>query len=602
MQNPLAPRSQAELPVRRRQLLAGLAGAGAAASAGCTKRAHSMLNRSNPTQVSLTVKTVPADVDPVATQLARYLVKQLQKAGIDATVELMRRENLLLDVLFKQSFDCYIWRLPSMADPDALRSLLHSRFAVEAGWQNPFGYSAPTVDKLLDRQRRVTGSRRHDALFELQEQITQTLPFVTIAFPNQARAVRNDTVVHGWKERLHSPVGYCIVDAAETGAPDQTGTLRATIDDPRPTENLNPLATEYRDDWTITGLLYDSLVRRIGGETYPWLAQQVHWQQTETGDREVAVVHLREDCEWHDGEPVTAEDVAFTYRILQDTSLGRMESPLPAPAFRGRTSIVESVTPVDDEELRMSFAGSSRTVALRALTVPILPKHDWEGTGVQANVPGFQNGPVTRALVRENTTPVGSGPLRFDSRSVRNSLTLERNDDLFLHRADPAGLPTDVDGFDFEKLRFQVVPSKEVALELVLDADADVSATSLSPNAVKAVGEEPDVSLHVRESVSPYHLGFNVRTNPLSNVRFRQAVARLLDRSFVVDDLMGNFAQPSVSPLPWANLVPNSLEWSGEDPNFPFAGADGELNVEAAKQSFVDAGYRYSNGGKLLSR
>ncbi|WP_435359233.1 ABC transporter substrate-binding protein [Haloarchaeobius sp. DFWS5] len=599
MQNPFTSPPSVDSAVSRRRVLAGLATAGAASSAGCAKQAHSMLNRSDPSQVSLTVKTVPADDDPVATRMARYLATRLQHVGIDASVELMRRENLLIDVLFKQSFDCYVWRFPPITDPDALWSLLHSKFVVEPGWQNPFGYSTLGVDDLLDRQRRLTGSRRGSVLATLQQRLARSLPFVPIAFPNQVRAVRNERVHYESDGLLHSPVGYCTLDAGDAAGGD---TLTATLDDGRPTENLNPIATEYRGDWVVPSLLYDSLAREVGGQFRPWLADSIDWQQNSAAGTPTAIVTLRDECAWHDGEPVTAEDVAFTYEFLQDTSLGRMESPLPAPAFRGRVSLVESASAIGDSQVRLSFGECSPRVAWRALTVPVLPKHDWERASEQANVPGVQNGPVTRALVRENMNPVGSGPLRYESHATRNSLTLSRNDDHFLHREDRTGLPDRVDGFDFEKLHFRVVPSTAVARRLVLRGEADVSATSLSAEAVEPVGGAADVRLRVTNSPSPYHVGFDVRSAPFSNIRFRQAVAALLDRSYIVDEFMGGFAQPTVSPLPMDQLVPKSLQWSGTDPNFPFPGEDGELNVERAKQAFVDAGYRYSNNGALLSR
>ncbi|MCT9097570.1 ABC transporter substrate-binding protein [Haloarchaeobius sp. HME9146] len=596
----------------RRTLLGGLASAGMAATAGCAKKAHSMLNRSNPEQVSLSIKTVPADDDPVATRIARSLATRLKQVGIDATVELLRRENLLIDVLFKQSFDLYVWQLPPLTDPDALRSLVHSRFVVEPGWQNPFGYANLGVDDLLERQRRLPGSRRQDVLSTLQERLAQTLPFVTIAFPSQVRAVRNETVSFQGGPEIHSPVGYCTLDAV--GGTGTTGnetatttaaeprTLTATLSDPRQTENLNPLATEYRDGWTIPGLLYDPLARAVDGEIRPWLARNLDWGQDDGRDGPVATVTLREDATWHDGTPITADDVAFTYRFLSDTSLGRMESPLPAPAFRGQSTLVESAMPLDDQRIRLSFVPCTRDVAWRALTVPVLPRHDWEQASKQANVPGVQNGPVTRALVRDNIAPVGSGPLRYESRAVRNSLTLVRNDDHFLHRGDTEGLPSWVDGFDFDELTFRVVPSAAVARDLVLAGDADVSASPLRPGAVQEVGASSDVTLHVRDSSAPYHLGFNVRAAPLSNTRFRQALATLLDREHLVDEVFDGFARPAVSPLAATDSVPATLQWAGSDPLFPFPGEDGELDADRARQAFIDAGYRYTNDGRLLAR
>jgi len=77
---------------------------------------------------------------------------------------------------------------------------------------------------------------------------------------------------------------------------------------------------------------------------------------------------------------VTAEDVAFTYEFLQDTSLGTTESPVPTPTFRGRVSAVETATAIDETTVRLTLDGVNDAVGMRALQVPILPKHVW-GSG-----------------------------------------------------------------------------------------------------------------------------------------------------------------------------------------------------------------------------
>jgi peptide/nickel transport system substrate-binding protein len=99
-----------------------------------------------------------------------------------------------------------------------------------------------------------------------------------------------------------------------------------------------------------------------------------------------------------------------------------------------------------------------------------------------------------------------------------------------------------------------------------------------------------------------YHVGFNARKTPFSNVRFRRAVAQLLDKSFLVEDVFDGYAEPAASPLARHDSLVEDLQWSGTDPELPFPGTNGSLDVAAAKATFRDAGFRYTNDGKLLRR
>ena len=605
------------LPSRR----SVLAAAGLAATGGCIREVQSAIDRDSPKQLSLSIKTVPADGDAVATTIARYLASNLQKVGIRASVIPMSFEELLRDVLVNQSFDLYVARYPARYDPDFLRPLAHSRFGVEPGWQNPFGYSNLGVDDLLVKQARQTGAARKKTLFEAQRRLVRDQPFSVLAFPDEVRATRAGNL-SGWADSdVHSLASYLSLsprddDAASastatlgsettttaTPAGDSSSAVRMTITDSRPTENLNPLAVEFRREGTITGLLYDSLARQVDGSVVPWLAESTTWNDA-AGAPSVDV-RLRPGLEWHDGESLTADDAAFTYRFLADTSLGKFSTPVPAPRFRGRTSLVESVEALDDRTVRVHFVPSSRPVARHSLTVPLLPQHIWEPKAQKATVAGFDTGSqVTRALVWSNPSPVGSGAFRFRSKSIKESVVLEPYEDHFLASgdADVNGVSGQyAGGFSFDRLVFSVVPSSGAAVELLQRGQADATASPLDPSAVPEIGRSNRLDFHVSRSQAFYHVGFNVRKAPIGNPRFRRAVARLLDKQYIVEELFEGYAKPASSPLAGYGPVAPDLKWSGTDPKLPFAGTDGSLDVEQAREFFQKAGYRYTNSGKLV--
>jgi len=383
--------------------------------------------------------------------------------------------------------------------------------------------------------------------------------------------------------------------------------------DERITENWNPIAPEYRQYGTFTSLLYDRLVLGNGSEAIPWLAERWEWTGPETLE-----VTLR-DAEWHDGEPVRAADVAFTYDLLRDTSMGSVETAVPAPKFRGRSSLVESASVVDDTTVRLSLEAASRHVGLRALQVPILPEHVWRERTDIATIAGFEfDGETTEAVVSNNEDPVGSGPIVFAEATGEESVTFERNPDHFLARAGEADDDTgsDTDPYEevpdrfrgkpaFDRLVVEVVPSDLTAVQAVGDGRADATISNLGPDAVPRIGREADARLVSSRSAAFYHVGYNTRRAPLSNPRFRGVLAALIDKSAVVDDAFNGYAEAAASPLAASpEWVPETLRWGDEktDPVSPFYGNNGTVNVGAARNALREAGYRFNEDGELLAR
>jgi peptide/nickel transport system substrate-binding protein len=593
----------------RRRLLAAAGGSALAATAGCVREVRSLVTRDAPSQISLDIKTTPADADPRAIRIARDLAGKLNAVGIDATITPMSHQSLYRDVLLNQSFDLYVAPFPERTDPDFLYSLLHSRFATEPGWQNPVGYANLEVDQLLARQRHQRGQNRRQTLAEIQRAVARDQPFSVVTFPDEIRAVRDDRFVGWGRAPHHTALGYLALDrvaddraAALDGELREPSTLTMTLTDSRPTENLNPLAVEMRSGGTMTGLLYDSLGRWIDGAVEPWLAADWTWDRTPDAPGSTLTVELREDLTWHDGTDLTADDVAFTYQFLADTSLGTLDSPVPAPRFRGRTTLVDGVDSVDDRTVEFSLTSTARPVAERCLTVPVLPRHVWESKAAQATVAGLDvGGSVTRALVWSNPNPVGSGPYRVESRSAKEKLVLTAFDDHFLTRDE---LDSHLQPFAGEpaatELRFTVVPSGGAAVELVDGEEADATASGVMPTDVPAIGRSDRADLVVDQARSFYHVGYNVRRAPTSSPRFRRAVARLLDKAYLTQTVFDSYGVPAASPLVRHDMLAPALRWKGADPELPFPGESGTLDVDRAREAFREAGYRYSEKGRLL--
>ena len=578
--------------LRRRALITGAAGT-LAATSGCVGELRNLLGRESTRQLELSILTMPAADDPYAVRIANRLADNLERAGVAAFVDLLSPDVLLRDVLINQDYDIYVTQFPSEGAPDELRTLLHSSYGEEAGWQNPFGFSDLNIDELLEEQRQQAGDERRETVHEIQAAVVREQPFTPVAFPDRITGFRTDRFERwnvGGPERL---TDYLLLERV-----GEAETVELILGDARVTRNRNPIAVEHRSQGHLIDLLYEPLLRTIdsGLEPTPWLARSVEWNEDGALS---ATVELRE-TPWHDGEPVTAEDVAFTYAFMEDTSLGEFDSPVPTPWRRGCVSLVESAQRVDEETVRFEFVTPHREVAVRAFDLPILPAHVWRERTDRADLAGIDiGGTTTEAVVWPNEEPVGSGPLQFEEATPDEELVFVAFEDHFLETGDTEGVPeTLTDGLPFERAVFTVAPSHDAAVQLLEADEADASADGLSGSVVPRIGRNEELSLTIDRSAAFYHVGYNCRNAPLSDPHFRRVLARLLDRERLVTDAFGGFGAPTETALkePW---TPSELAWDGEA-SLPFFGQGGTLDVEAAREAFREAGYQFEDDQLIM--
>lgn len=579
---------------------------------GCVQRARSIVNRSTPTRASIRLLVPPADDDPISTALANELVENLDAVGIDVEPVYLPRVELYREVLLNGSFEMFLARMPPSDEPDVFRSLLHSLFSEEPGWQNPYRFTNLTLDELLEEQRTRSGDERRDVVHDIVQFVTREHPFISLGYRNGIRAVRTDRFT-GWDTfDPHSPLSYYAlqrtsrteqadqdVDNASEESTEGT-TLRLVGTDSRVTENFNPLGVEYRDIGTFTHLVYEPLAYRVD-DLVPWLADDIDWSETTNGT--TAEVTLRPGLPWHDGSELTTDDVVFTYRFLADTSMGKLEQTIPAPRFRGRTSLVDTVDATGVRTVEFSFGESSREVAERALTVPILPEHIWQDKTDTANISGFAgNEFVTEALVWENDEPIGSGPITVDSVENEERITFDTFSEHFLFSEGNLPVSGLTPGLAFDTLEVISVPSEEVALEHLDEDEADATSPLLSPSLLDTVADTAQVTAIESEPGYLYHVGFNTAAKPFSNPHLRTLVARLIDKSYLNKTVFNGHGRAVSNPLDGTDWTPTQLQYQERDPTAPFIGDDGNIDVTAARDAFREHGFEFDDDENLVFR
>lgn len=277
--------------------------------------------------------------------------------------------------------------------------------------------------------------------------------------------------------------------------------------------NLDP---RYGTDaWSdkIGRLLFRSLLRRDeAGATSLDLAASV----ARPDDRTVAV-HLAPDVRFHDGSPLTAEDVAWTYRYVLDERNKSIKRAALSALDR-----VEVAGPLDVTfHLKEPFAPF-----LESLTLGIVPRKVAESLG-----DGYA-GVLT-----------GSGPYRFVSYRKDEAVVLE------------AAFPGEPGGPRVPRLRFRIVPDATVRVLELLHGSADLTQNDLPAHLVEYLSRRGDLSVESAIGNLVKYMVFNVEDPLLADPRVRKALTRAIDRDEIVRYEIRGFATPAASILPpshWA--------------------------------------------------
>ena len=327
---------------------------------------------------------------------------------------------------------------------------------------------------------------------------------------------------------------------------------------------LNPVIAATDVDQDVARLAFSGLTRYDqAGAIVPDLASNFHTES----DGRIWTFDIRDDAKWHDGQPVTADDVVFTVKLLQDRGYVGPYSD----AFRGVT--VDRVSPLTVRftlpDVYGPFADST--------TVPLLPSH------LLGNVPYAE-------LARQpfNASPIGTGPFRVTEVDARQVVLL-RNDDFY--RARPARSRPYLD-----KVILRFYPDPTEALLALSRGEIDGVGGLSSPDGERARSLKSAVlySLPTDNFVS---LFLNVRPEKVvfRDRAVRQAIATAIDRGRVLQlaaDGRGTVADEFVPSSSWAYVK--------DVTRYTYSIEDAKAGLDAADWKDHDGdGIRDKGGQKL---
>lgn len=288
------------------------------------------------------------------------------------------------------------------------------------------------------------------------------------------------------------------------------------------------------------------------GEYLPRLADS--WEMPE--DHTSMTFHMNKNAKWHDGEPLTADDVVFTLKAVTSEKMDNYyRSKFVCLAGTDDNGICASpddlqVEAIDDYTVKVGLkTPKDEQTVLSTLCsfLYVLPQHILD-TGDYSDINGSDFW----------TSPVGAGPFKYVKDIAGEQLEMTANEDYYL------GCP------DFKTFVIKVVPATSLTAGL-LNGEIDVVGAGSIPLSDWGTIESSDNL--VAESITSYayqYMEFNLSdgNDAFQDAAVRIAFDKAIDKQLIVDQLMAGEGQVAVGPMPKYHPYYNdALEGNSYDPN-----------------------------------
>lgn len=299
----------------------------------------------------------------------------------------------------------------------------------------------------------------------------------------------------------------------------------------------------------VRTLMFNSLVKKDEKFDYvPELASNI--QRSEDGL--AFTFTLRDGVTFHDGRPFTSADARYTLDTVLASTFAKAASFFEG-AGANRKAYIKSVEAPDARTLIIRLNKQWTGLLPNLVPIAIIPKDSYES---------------------QKTHPLGTGPFKFKSYDqVQQVIDLEANQNYW------DGAP------QIPAVRARAISESNQMQAELQSGRVDVAplATSLSPDAIKALGQNPNLTVHQFVGSNLNLLTFNTTEAPLDNVKVRQAIAYAIDRESMIRDLVLGQGAIAHSILPegsWAYAK----------------GQPYQFDPVRAKQLLDEAGFRDPDG------
>jgi peptide/nickel transport system substrate-binding protein len=508
----------------------------------------------------LVIISRPQSNNPQAWQAAEMIAQEWRKLGLEIELRPMpRQQHSEVVWRMREQWDMTMWQMvgrPERSDPDEfIFNLFHSTTA-PTGF-NFVGWINAEYDRLAEAQRQETDPEKRQALVrQAQELVNRHQPYAFLVHPEQVHAFNRTHLKDG---TLVSQAGLGLRNIWTYLGVEPVGNRRdMVLNASEPIQAIHPFWISGATDSWVTELIWDRIMR-IGpdGRPRPWAAESVNWVDPTTID-----VVMRAGMKWHDGTPVTVEDVIFSYEAAGTGN----ESPMYRP-FVANIAKMERTG-----ERTIRFHLKERQAAFETATLAkmnLVQKSFWEPV-----LKDYMNRPenLERFVVER---PIGSGPFKVARARLAEEVILERNPD---HFSPPK----------IERWILRITPNMEAVLGMLNRGEINFMADYTGdPELVEELAKRNrNIVLNKAVDVGFQFLAWNHRRPPFNDPAFRRALSAVIDREVMANAAWNGFAVPANS-----HVSPALPFWHREN-----IVAELPRGVEEAKRILAEAGYRVVNG------
>jgi len=383
----------------------------------------------------------------------------------------------------------------------------------------------PPPLEALDRDANWIDRPVKDALAVLREQQAKEPVLGTVA---EALALKNDSV------RANATILSALGRLPEKGEAD----LEARIDRHVAGDlgSTNPILISSSAEFDILGLTgfglfsYDRTL-----EPFANAETVVSWQTSADGlyDRVV----MRDDVVWSDGQPITAHDIAFTYRVIMDPRV-------PVPAVRTGTDQMKGVHAYDDRTV-VFFHKEPLATNVWNINYPVLPQHVYEGTWEKD--PTLKDSPEHVTLEEK---PISGGPYEILSRKRGQEIVLRRRESW----SQVNGRAVREQPY-FKDIRFRIIEDPNTALLALKSGEIDEMI--LQPEQWTTQTIDDDYYRLTTKATAPewvsFHFAWNIGTPFFADRRVRRALSYAFDHDRMLEKICLGLYEPCAG-----NFAPGS--------------------------------------------
>lgn len=369
--------------------------------------------------------------------------------------------------------------------------------------------------------------------------------------------------------RKASLLGTAILVVLTIGLPAAADPSPSTADDQKVVYTMgsledlhspNPFEATALSDYEALMLSYQMLYGFGQADLSP-VSEIAQWPPKHSADGKTWTFKINEGLLFSDGTPLTAHDVAFTYNLINENSLGTYASELGKP-------IDENAFEAPDDTTLIWHMKEPSMAPESPPWVPILPEHIWSR---------FQG--VDNATVKsyKNIPAIGSGPFTLTEWKTGQYWKFERNPYW-------SGQQPTVDEIVFRHYQ------NPEALKLALTNGEIDGADSIPPAMLPSLQADPNITLNLAQSTVWDDLAFNFAGSgdpSLRNLNVRLALAHAIDKQVLVDRVLMGYGIVGDSVV-----APTYKRWYQP----PAAGTELAYDPEAAKALLDQEGYKDRDG------